>query len=74
MIKIACREKHVYAYSPAESIDVKNTANDLKRLYDMQGYDTRIDISTVAITVTATRILGVETDMRGEQNERMEKT
>ena len=60
MIKMACSEKHVYAYSPAESIEVQNTANDLKRLYDMQGFNTRIDISTVAITVTATRVLGVE--------------
>ena len=68
MIEMACREKHVYAYSPAESIDVKNTANALKRLYDMQGYDTRIDISTVTIIVTATRILGVKTDMRGEED------
>lgn len=60
MIKMACREKHVYSYSPAESTEVRDTANDLKRLYDMQGYDTRIDISTVTITVTATRIIGVE--------------
>lgn len=68
-MKMACREKHVYSYSPSESIEVRDTANDLKRLYDMQGYDTRLDISTVSITVTATRIIGVEE----ENNDELEK-
>lgn len=62
MLKMACREKHVYTYSPAESIKVQNAANDLERLYAMQGFATKIDISTVTITVTASRVMGVETE------------
>ena len=64
MIKTACREKHISSYIPSYSLEVREIANDLKRLYEMQGYDTRLDISTVTITVTATRIIGVE---KGEE-------
>lgn len=69
-MKMACREKHIYSYSPSDSIEVRDIANDLKRLYEMQGYDTKIDISTVSITVTATRIIGVEE----VNNDKLEKS